>query len=447
MEMYPAIKAKMGTMDYYIVRMSMEEIAQKVHVARNVYQHKALDEALQRILNQKRVKEEIVKFLKRRDRFFSSIVVAALGGEPTFTPVQIAPTEADPGTHVFKASKIDKSFGVLSFEGGQRYYALDGQHRLAAIKSVYEKKEELPEGFVGDQMSVIVIVNHGDKLTADERRIHRRMFSWLNRYAKKPSRETDIIMDEEDTFALLTRRLISDYTFFQSPSGEDDIDSSRVLMISKNVKVGNSHLTSLQTLYDMNTELLYSEVALHDGSLVKLKDFITVRPSEEALDKWYKILKSYWDGILQVVPDLKKPAEEMRNDGAKNMDHMFFRPIGQMMMAWLVRALLDAHSGKDVKTALSPMGKVSWDLRKYPWCGLVAYPGEKSEKWIMRNEERTPAMNLAFDFACHMLGIGQAKSDEMFVTWKRLYKPISDDGEDLDKIWDKQVKPLLKLRK
>lgn len=444
MEMYPALKAKMGTTDYYIVRMQMSEIAEKIHVAKDVYQHKALDEALQRILKEGRVKKEIVKFLNRRDRFFSSIVVAALGGKPTFSPVKISGAESENASSIFTAAKVDESFGVLTFYGGQRYYALDGQHRLAAIKALFEQNE-LPEGFVDDQMSVIVIVNHGDKLNATEKRKHRRIFSWLNRYAKKPSRETDIIMDEEDAFAILTRRLISDYPFFRSPSGKEDIDSSHVLMTSKNVRVGHTHFTSLQTLYDMNTTLLYSKVAMRDGKLVKLKEFITERPSDEDLDKWYNELKSYWDAILHVVPDLKNPAEKMRSDSATGKDHMFFRPIGQDMMAYLVRDLLDAAPGKDAKSALSPMRKVKWDLRAYPWRGLVSYPKEDgSDNWVMRNEERAPAMDLAYDFARHMLGIGEAQPSEMRTSWKRLYHSISV-GDNPDSIWKKQVKPLLKL--
>ena len=444
MEIYPALRAQMGATGYYIVRMHMRDVADKVKLVKDVYPNKTLDGALRRILKESRARKEITNFLKQDYRFFSSIVVAAIGGKPTFTPVSIVGAENENDAVILRAGGIDESFGALAFHGGQQYYALDGQHRLAAIKALFEQNE-LPEGFVDDQMSVIVIVNHGDKLNATEKRKHRRIFSWLNRYAKKPSRETDIIMDEEDAFAILTRRLISDYPFFRSPSGKEDIDSSHVLMTSKNVRVGHTHFTSLQTLYDMNTTLLYSKVAMRDGKLVKLKEFITERPSDEDLDKWYNELKSYWDAILHVVPDLKNPAEKMRSDSATGKDHMFFRPIGQDMMAHLVRGLLDAAPGKDAKSALSPMRKVKWDLRAYPWRGLVSYPKEDgSDSWVMRNEERGPAMDLARDFARHMLGIGEAQHSEMRTSWKRLYHSISV-GENPDSIWKKQVKPLLKL--
>ena len=444
MEIYPALRAQMGATKYYIARMRARDVADKIKITEDAPPDKTAGVALQRILEEARGCEDTSNLSGRDYKFLSPIVVEAVGGEPTFSPVRIVGAECESTAAMFKGGEINESFGALTFYGGQRYYALDGQHRLAAIKALFEQNE-LPEGFVDDQMSVIVIVNHGDKLNATEKRKHRRIFSWLNRYAKKPSRETDIIMDEEDAFAILTRRLISDYPFFRSPSGEEDIDSSHVLMTSKNVRVGHTHFTSLQTLYDMNTTLLYSKVAMRDGKLVKLKEFITERPSDEDLDKWYNELKSYWDAILHVVPDLKNPAEKMRSDSATGKDHMFFRPIGQDMMAYLVRDLLDAAPGKDAKSALSPMRKVKWDLRAYPWRGLVSYPKEDgSDNWVMRNEERGPAMDLARDFARHMLGIGEAQPSEMRTSWKHLYHSISV-GDNPDSIWKKQVKPLLKL--
>ena len=44
---------------------------------------------------------------------------------------------------------------------------------------------------------------------------YRKLFSTLNRYAKKTDGATNIILDEDDTFAILTRRLITDHEFFR----------------------------------------------------------------------------------------------------------------------------------------------------------------------------------------------------------------------------------------
>ena len=83
MNLYPAMKASMGRWHYFVVKMTMRELAESVKFAEKVYDDRTLNEAIQRELNESRVKTEIVTYLVRQpDRFFSSIVVAALEGNP-----------------------------------------------------------------------------------------------------------------------------------------------------------------------------------------------------------------------------------------------------------------------------------------------------------------------------------------------------------------------------
>ena len=128
MNLYPALKAKMGDWDYYVVKMKMKDLAKEVNFASEVHTDATLDDAIQRELSESRAKGSIVDFLtKRPDRFFASVVVAALGGNATFYPVSIS---EDPQFRIFTDQKMDQAFGVLTFDGSQAYYALDGQHRL-----------------------------------------------------------------------------------------------------------------------------------------------------------------------------------------------------------------------------------------------------------------------------------------------------------------------------
>ena len=88
MQIYPAIRAYMGDWDYYIVRMTMREVAHEVRLASDLWDDRTLSDAIQRVLDESRVKQHIVKFISRRsDRFFGSLVVAAIGGNPTWIPI------------------------------------------------------------------------------------------------------------------------------------------------------------------------------------------------------------------------------------------------------------------------------------------------------------------------------------------------------------------------
>ena len=76
--------------------------------------------------------------------------------------------------------------------------------------------EEFKQEFRDEEISVIMVVQDpGDD--PDERsevlQDYRRLFSSLNRYAKATDESTNIIMDEDDGIAILTRRLIAEHEF------------------------------------------------------------------------------------------------------------------------------------------------------------------------------------------------------------------------------------------
>ena len=108
---------------------------------------------------------------------------------------------------------------MLSFDGTQDYYALDGQHRLAAIKALIDPISDVavdaPEGFKDEELSVIVVVPSEAETRDQFMKRYRRLFGNLNRYAKPTDEVTNIIMDEDDVFAIITRRLITEHEFLR----------------------------------------------------------------------------------------------------------------------------------------------------------------------------------------------------------------------------------------
>ena len=295
MQVYPAIKARIGDWDYYIVRMTMREVAREVQLASDLWEDKTLSEAIQRVVDESRVKQQIVNFLTRRDdRFFSSLVVAAIGGNPSFSPIE---------------TRFTDTFGELTFQVDPRYFALDGQHRLRAIQEVMADPAGGPSGFADEQLSVIVVVREhqavDDSLWLQR---YRRLFSSLNRYAKPTDPDTNIIMDEDDVVAIVTRRLITDHEFFRAPDREKQ--SFRVQTKGKNVRSGASHFTSLQTLYEINkTMLMTAERRRKWGRPRELKAFLQFRPEESDIDRYYAEVAKCWEALLDAVPVLREPPE------------------------------------------------------------------------------------------------------------------------------------------
>ena len=438
MQLYPALRASMGDWTYYIVKMRMREVAAEVKFGSQVHSDFTLDEAIQRTIKESRVKKEIVTYLTgRTDRFFASLVVAAIGGSPKFYPVSVSD---DPQFQIFADEEtIEQSFGVLRFSGDQDYYALDGQHRLKAIKTLLQPEDETeriepPRGFENEEVSVLMVIRPPDSTDDTWLSSYRRLFSSLNRYAKPTDNDTNIIMDEDDVFAILTRRLIATHDFFKAPGRH--IESLRVQTKGRPLKEGTSHFTSLQQLYDLNEKLLTTPYRVNSGwgpgpdaeRTNDVKQFKRFCPPEDYIEELFAELVLYWDALIEVIPDLKLNPGNSRNhqaDGSAggDADNVLFWPIGQDVMISVARALLDRRlDDPDEPTleqavmALGSLGKIDWRLHQVPWRGLLlvsAFDGRtNSRKWAMRNEGRKQATDTAKRVLRWITGSDQADERE-----------------------------------
>ena len=464
MNMYPALHSRMGTWDYYTVKMSTSELSQNVKYASEVHDDRTLDKAIQRRLDESRVKKDIVEYLKRQpNRFFSAIVVAALNGNPQFYPVKIAD---DPQLVIFRNdSRLSEAFGVLQFDGTQKYYALDGQHRLSAIKTLLEQDDSssdgIPENFENDEISVIVVVPNREDSNDTFMQKYRRLFSNLNRYAKPMDQATNIIMDEDDTFAILTRRLITDHTFFHSDARKQ-LESEKIKTSKgKNLRTGDSYFTSIETLYEMNIELLSSSKRLTMGwgpgskNGPDVKTFKRFRPSEEYIDSLYNELLMYWDGLLAELPILcsdpmKMRFHEITDRRSKNgTDHLLFWPIGQQMLAEIARELLNRRlpdlenpTINTVKYALKGLNQLEWQLHQAPWQYFLlvrTMTGTGRYKWAMKSEGRTKAVDCGSRIQQWILGLKDGrdrdfKPENLKREWKEFLTPAQSD-ETVDVLW------------
>ncbi len=450
MRIYPAIRARMGNWNYYIVRMKMREVAQDIKLAEDIYEDGTLGEAVQRELGGTRVKKQIVGYLAARDdRFFSSIVVAALEGEPVWHPVEMD-TSVVPEVFSRSASLRD-SFGVLSFGDEPKYYALDGQHRVAAIKLLVNREVDFdtPSGFDNELLSVIVVLREEhDVPDLEWLRRYRRLFSSLNRYAKPTNQDTNIIMDEDDLFAILTRRLITDHRFFKAPGRHKE--SFKVLTKGKNIPVGASHFTALQTLYAMTETLLTTRRRVNvDWSDNRGKINKQVRPDEDYIDQCYDELAGYWDALLSAVPELEKNPKVMRGQDHlespdKAGDSLLFRPITQETLAEVVRWQLDVSFPGDgfadldrMVEALRPLAELPWELRKAPWREfLMLRSARKPGEWVIRNEDRKPVLGIAKRLMQWMLGdlLDEEAVQELRKDWET-YVQLSPDSDSIADMW------------
>ena len=158
----------------------------------------------------------------------------------------------------------------------------------------------------------------------------------------------------------------------------------------------------------------------------------------------------YWDAILDEIPLLASVPSEMRShsaddDDAEQQDNLLFWPIGQELLADLVRLALDirqpdpeAPSVESVHGALDGIGNLEWDLHRPPWRNFLLVQDPVSKKWRMRSEDRTAALRIALLIQRWLLGLEERSADEvdeLQLEWMARLMPAPNVGE-ANAMWD-----------
>ncbi len=361
----PAFKCTVGDWSYYICTMQYAEVARQVQFAYELGGNTELGQLVQRGITD-RTKGITDYLLASPHHFLGGLVVAAWGGEPNYTPL----TMDDPDGML---SGLDQGFGVLTFDGTQQYFVLDGQHRLRAIKDALKKKAEL-----GKDDVCVLMVTHYD--TKDGRTRTRRLFSNINRNAKQTGLAENIALDEDDGFAILTRRFLEDHDFLKEDGrvrvimGTDD--SGGIKLAAGSVSKGDARAwTTFTVLYDLLPALAY-------GLPSVLKDK-TTRPSDDVLEQAYVTISSRLDDLLTHCGDIRRKleaallAKEVRapKDNEGN-GHPFMRPVVQKAVARVASDIME----QGVLTWPEIMDRLSgltWRMSAAPWTAVFSVDGGK----------------------------------------------------------------------
>src|SRR5690606_6023062 len=120
-----------GNWTYYVTVIRMQDLAARVQLATDIYPNPALNEQMQRSLDDKH-SEKIRNFiLMDEQRLFNSMVIGVYGGQPEWLSLDINAGEI---TEKELPLEVRNSVGILVLNGEESLYALDGQHRLVGIK-------------------------------------------------------------------------------------------------------------------------------------------------------------------------------------------------------------------------------------------------------------------------------------------------------------------------
>jgi DNA sulfur modification protein DndB len=361
----PAFQCSVGDWKYYICMMKYGEVARQVQFSFELSGNAELDELVQRGISPRTA--GITEYLlSSTHRFLGGIVVAAWGGEPQYTPLAM-----DDPDGILRG--IDREFGVLTFDGTQAYFVLDGQHRLRAIKDALKKDPDL-----GKEDLCVLIVTHYD--SPEGRLRTRRLFSNINRNAKQTGTAENIALDEDDSFAILTRQLLIDHEFFNQ-EGRIRVILSRgqegeLKLASSNIpKTDTKAFTTFTVLYDMLKLLSFGlPEALHK---------VSVRPPDDVLRDSYSTLITRLDLLLNSCGNIRQLLEDATSardirapKTSEGEGHPFMRPIVQKTVSRVARDIVNQEY-LDWETVCTRLSELDWKMASSPFESVFDVNGGK----------------------------------------------------------------------
>ncbi|MGY1876350.1 DGQHR domain-containing protein [Nocardia gipuzkoensis] len=353
----PAFEAKVGNWTYYSCLMSYAAVAREINFAHELGGNQDLGTMIQRGVGVRTA--EITNYLlTNENRFLGAIIVAAWGGAPEYLPLEMEKTSES----LEVLAGMDKNFGVLTFDGTHQFFALDGQHRLKAIKDAVKRDPE-----IGREDISVIVVPHFDN--EEGRRRTRRLFTNINRNAVKTTAQENIALDEDDGFAILTRRLLDDHQFLRS-NGVVQVFSKvgadgELRLAHRSIGVTGTALTTIGVLYDLVTDLGFDlDESMNKGSQ---------RATDDILDESYEILAQRIDELLVACGNIRaryeshsSPKDLRAPKGRDGEGHPFMRPAVQVQVVKAVRHIMEQQL-IEWPELLQRLSELDWKMTSAPF--------------------------------------------------------------------------------
>jgi hypothetical protein len=215
-------------------------------------------------------------------------------------------------------------------------------------------------------------------------------------------------MDEDDIFAILTRRLIREHPLFSWDGSPDT--NPHINIDTKSLSKGSTFYTSLATFYDVNTKLIQIQSNIDAIPGIDQKIYMQNRPDEDLMDEVYENLRKKWDAIVKLFPEFtdieyrtnsRDPNAQLDSE---NHDNVLLRPVGQIsLFAELARSLIDRADDENYEEILRPLTTVNWDLRQIPFKHLLLVmknPEDENPSWVISEGSSSHAKRLRAAYGC-----------------------------------------------
>lgn len=300
------------------------------------------------------------------------------------------------------------AFGLLRISGNEDIFAIDGQHRVEGIREALSQNDRL-----ATEEQTVIFVAHKSSDKGRERT--RRLFTTLNKFAKPVSKAEQIALNDDDTFAIVTRRLIDNYPGL---NGE-----FVPLSPTANIPAANNRcITTVIALYD-----LVRTIALPTGSRER-KQLELGPPDFQRVEDVYETAVAFWDALKKHNSPIRRvlssnPENEIAGRfRTERGGQLLFRPVGLQSFAKAARVMVDR--GEEIEEAVARLTAIPLLLTDEPWVGIL---WNDSTKTMILKHAR-----LAVNLFLYM--VGEESNPRTFELLTRYRKALEKPEKELPEI-------------
>jgi len=260
--------------------------------------------------------------------------------------------------------------GFLTVHGGT-YIALDGQHRLVALREILNGSVDASPAesaaVASDEVCVVFVRHESLEKT-------RRIFNKVNRHARPTTPTDNIITSEDDGYAIVARWLVEQ----EPPLNLTSPAPPLALFHPVGEPIGEWRPTNLDQFTAKLTTLqgLYQtiEAICETHGLARLDEKHRVnRPDDQELEQAYTWSASWWSAVLAGIDAYKTaiawPASIRGLRQYREPWSLLFRPAAQVA---LFRGLgILVRNGPDLADAIKKANGLDWSAAADIWTDII----------------------------------------------------------------------------
>ena len=347
-----AMKGRLGNTDYYMLSMKAQELVKKVTIPKKVkgWDDLSIEERYQREISYHRVRTQIAPYLANDDsRFFGAVIVTAMnfGDVVSFEPLSDVATKGLPG--LYRAAAMN--MGFLTFTGGEVLVPLDGQHRLKAIEFAISGRDEKGHDIANvtpcnelamEDITVILVPFEVEKA--------RKIFTKVNRYARATTTGQNIVTEEDDMVAVLTREVANDL-----------IGGRLAKFKSNTLRPKDPEFTTLAIIYNCNEEIVTRSF------FEKGRPDRTRLPEVSQQKLWRLKVHEVWQAVLDgievfadALADTSESGDEKRRE-IRNTN-LLGKPVAQECVVKAFVRLTGPPTNMTAEQACGRLNRLPWSI-------------------------------------------------------------------------------------